>query len=316
MNAPAPHLPVLCAEMVQAVSPKAGEIIVDGTFGAGGYSQALLETSACHVIGVDRDPTVAPHVQQLKAIFPDRFTFKQGRFSELTALFQSNSIDSIVLDIGVSSMQIDTPERGFSFRFDAPLDMRMSASGRNAADILAHASEKALSDLLWQYGEEKASRRIAQAVVRLREQTPITTTKQLRDLIHEVIPARGSKTDPATRTFQALRIAVNEELEELERALAASLTLLRTGGRLVVVTFHSLEDRIVKQFMRTHATLPAASSRHMPSLTDSVQKPLAFTLLYPKGISATKEEITRNPRARSAKLRGCVRTGACYQEAA
>ena len=316
MTSPAPHAPVLLAEMLKAVSAQAGGRIVDGTFGAGGYSQALLETADCHVIGVDRDPTVRPHAERLRQQFSERFTFREGRFGTLDEMFKGEEIDALVLDIGVSSMQIDTPERGFSFRFDAPLDMRMSGKGPSAADLVASLSEVSLAELLWRYGEEKASRRIAAAVVKLREEMPILTTKQLRDLIHKVIPARGSKIDPATRTFQALRIAVNQELEELERALAASISLLRSGGRLVVVTFHSLEDRIVKQFMRTHSSAATSSSRHLPSPANNGEKSPPFKLIHAKGITASEAEIARNPRARSATLRACMRTDANYQEAA
>ncbi len=316
MNAASPHAPVLLDEMVRALSPQSGEIMVDGTFGAGGYSEALLEAADCRVVGIDRDPSVRPHVERLQARFKERFSFKEGRFGEAEALLEGRKIDGLVLDIGVSSMQLDTPERGFSFRFDAPLDMRMSPQGKSAADLLAGASEKELSDLLWRYGEEKASRRIAAAIVKLRAEMPITTTAQLCDLIYRVIPPRGQKTHPATRTFQALRIAVNQELEDLERVLAASLIMLRTGGRLVVVTFHSLEDRIVKKFMRAHATAPVAPSRHVPDFPGDSRGMPPFKLLYTKGVSATEAEIRRNPRARSATLRACVRTDAPYKEAA
>jgi 16S rRNA (cytosine1402-N4)-methyltransferase len=311
----APHAPVLLNEVLEAVAPKNGEVIVDATFGAGGYSAALLRHAECHVIAVDRDPSVRPHADRVRAEFPDRFTFLQERFGELPALLQGQQVDALVLDIGVSSMQLDTPERGFSFRFDAPLDMRMSDTGSSAADLLASLSEKEISDILWRYGEEKASRRIAALIVNMREEIPITTTQQLKALVHQVIPPYGGKMDPATRTFQALRIAVNDELQELERVLAASVVMLREGGRLVVVTFHSLEDRRVKQFMRTHATVAVAPSRHMPSLPDASHHAPLFRVNHNKAVIAGEAEIALNPRARSAKLRSCTRTSVPHQGA-
>jgi 16S rRNA (cytosine1402-N4)-methyltransferase len=310
-----PHQPVLLREVIAAMQPHAGDVVVDGTFGAGGYSEALLRHAACHVIGVDRDPSVREHVVRLQAEFGERFTFIEGRFGELRALLAGRQVEGLVLDIGVSSMQLDTPERGFSFRFDAPLDMRMSDTGETAADLLATLGEKEIADILWRYGEEKASRRIAAKIVAMREVAPITTTAQLRALVHSIIPVhRGKGIDPATRTFQALRIAVNRELEELHAVLAASISVLKTGGRLVVVTFHSLEDRIVKQFMREHSVLPANPSRHLPTLPNAPNASPVFTLLHNKSVRASEAEIAANPRARSATLRACIRTDAPYGE--
>jgi 16S rRNA (cytosine1402-N4)-methyltransferase len=301
-----PHQPVLLHEVITAMHPQAGETLIDGTFGAGGYTSALLHHAACHVIGVDRDPSVREHVARVQAEFEDRFIFMEGRFGDLRALLAGRQVEGLVLDIGVSSMQLDTPERGFSFRFDAPLDMRMSGEGETAADLLAFRDEKEIADILWRYGEEKASRRIAAKIVAARAECPITTTSQLRELIHSIIPVyRGKGIDPATRTFQALRIAVNGELTELQQALDASISVLKAGGRLVVVTFHSLEDRIVK-----HSTLPANPSRHLPPLPDAANATPVFSLITSKAVRAGDAEIAANPRARSATLRACVRTHA------
>jgi 16S rRNA (cytosine1402-N4)-methyltransferase len=305
---PSPHQPVSLQEVIAAVQPKAGDVLVDGTFGAGGYSEALLKAADCHVIGIDRDPSVREHVTRVQQEFGERFTFMEGCFGDVHALLAGRQVDGLVLDIGVSSMQLDTPERGFSFRFDAPLDMRMSGEGESAADVLATRDEKEIADILWRYGEEKASRRIAASIVAARAENPVTTTAQLRELVHRIIPVhRGKGIDPATRTFQALRIAVNRELEELQEVLNASISLLKAGGRLVVVTFHSLEDRLVKQFMREHATLPANPSRHLPPLPDATNTTPVFSLLTSKAVRASEADIAANPRARSATLRACVR---------
>jgi 16S rRNA (cytosine1402-N4)-methyltransferase len=305
----APHVPVMLEEVRAALHPAADEIIVDATFGAGGYTTAILETAPCRVIALDRDPSVAPHAERVSAQFGERFRFLSGRFGELEQLLDGQKVDGLVLDIGVSSMQLDQPERGFSFRYDAPLDMRMSGEGVSAADLVNTLEQEALARILWEYGEERVSRRIAAAIIRARTEQPIATTRQLRELIHRILPPRGQPTDPATRSFQALRIAVNQELQELKDVLAASVNVLAPGGRLVVVTFHSLEDRIVKQFLREASGQRQSISRHMPDMTPANTYEAPFTLPFSKALTASAREIAANPRARSAKLRAAVRTG-------
>lgn len=308
----APHQPVLLTQMLRAVEPADGETYIDGTFGAGGYSQALLDAADCRVVALDRDPSVRQFAEALEVRYPARFRFLSGRFSEMARLCREEApVSGIVLDVGVSSMQLDQPERGFSFRYDGKLDMRMSDEGGSAAELLAVIPQTELADLLWRYGEEKASRRIAAAIVKARQETPITTTGQLRDIIHQVIPRRANQAiDPATRSFQALRIAVNAELEELESALQAAELLLGEGGRLVVVSFHSLEDRIVKQFLSAASARQSGASRHHPGSIQATQPPPTFTLPRKKVYQATDEDVAANPRARSARLRVAVRTGA------
>jgi len=309
------HIPVMLKEVLHAVRPKDGEIYVDGTFGAGGYSKALLESAECTVYAIDRDPNVAALAGALAERFPGRFFWLLGSFGDMLELLETRgvtSVNGIVLDIGVSSMQIDTPARGFSFRTDGPLDMRMSTEGESAADIINHADEEELANILYEYGEERQSRRIARAIVRARTENPITRTSELSAIIGQVVKTKDG-TNPATRSFQALRIKVNDELGELERVLSAAEKLLMQGGRLVVVTFHSLEDRIVKQFFQSRSGEARGGSRHLPSIGET-QKPAAarlpvFSLLQRKAVLAGDPEIRINPRARSAKLRSVVRTG-------
>lgn len=304
------HKPVLLTDVLACLSPKDDEIYVDGTFGAGGYTRGILDAANCNVISIDRDPNVAAFADEVKSHYKSRFTFLAGTFGEMEALLAAHGItqvDGIVLDIGVSSMQIDQPERGFSFQNDGPLDMRMSQSGMSAADLVNQTDEKALADILFIYGEEKASRRIAKAIVEARAEKPIATTRELSSIIAKAIGKREKK-DPATRTFQALRIYVNDELRQLEKALESAERLLKPGGRLVVVVFHSLEDRIVKNFFRERSGKTGNASRHLPEV--AAKNAPTFHLLTPKGISAGEEEIRLNPRARSATLRACERTNA------
>jgi 16S rRNA (cytosine1402-N4)-methyltransferase len=306
------HFPVMLPQMLEAMQPADGDVYVDGTFGAGGYSKALLESAHCTVYAIDRDPNVATLAQALTEKFPGRFFWLTGSFGDMCELLAARgvtSVNGIVLDIGVSSMQLNTPERGFSFKGDGPLDMRMSASGESAADIVNHASEGELADILYQYGEERKSRQIARAIVNAR---PITRTSELAGIVRRVI--RGGDIDPSTRTFQALRIKVNDELGELERALAAAERLLAPKGRLVIVTFHSLEDRIVKQFLQSRSGETRGESRHLPSI-GVTQKPVAdilpiFLLAQKKPVLPCEEEIRINSRSRSAKLRAATRTEA------
>jgi 16S rRNA (cytosine1402-N4)-methyltransferase len=295
------------------MQPADGEVYVDGTFGAGGYSRALLEAAECRVYAIDRDPSVAALGRLLQEDFPERFFLLAGTFGNMVELLAAQgvaSVNGVVLDIGVSSMQLNVPGRGFSFSHDGPLDMRMGALGLSAADIVNRYSEKEIADILYMYGEEKASRRIARAIVKARETAPITRTKQLAEIVRSVM-GRKEKIDPATRTFQGLRIAVNEELSELEQGLEAAEQLLAPGGRLLVVTFHSLEDRIVKQFYQSRSGDTRGGSRHLPATADSA--PSTFFLPQKKPVLPNEAEIAANPRARSAKLRVAVKKDAGFR---
>lgn len=298
-----PHVPVLLEEVLASLRIGAGSRVVDGTFGAGGYSRALLEAGA-FVIGIDRDPSVAPHAQALKADFPDRFTFVPGTFSELDVLAAPHGpIDAVVLDIGVSSMQLDQAERGFSFMREGPLDMRMSQSGTSAADLVNELEAGELADLLYAFGEERKSRRIAQFIVAARADAPITTTSALARIIEKAIGRKPGDAHPATRSFQALRIAVNGEFDQLVEGLFAAERLLPEGGRLAVVSFHSLEDRIVKRFFDPDKGAPV-TSRHLPQREAEPRR----WARAGKAIKAGPAELARNPRARSAVLRSGERT--------
>lgn len=301
------HIPVLLQEMADALNPRLGGAYVDATYGGGGYTQALLDRDeSVRVIGLDRDPDA----QQRSARHRDnpRFTFIRVNFGDMDQAVRAvepDGVDGIVMDIGVSSFQIDEAERGFSFMLDGPLDMRMdNQSGRSAADLVNEESPETLADIFYRYGEERHSRRVARAVVAGR---PITTTRQLAKIIEDAMPKSREKNHPATRCFQALRIAVNDELGELERGLAAAENLLKDGGRLVVVTFHSLEDRIVKQFMQERSGRTGAVSRFAPPAAN--QNAAMFRLITSKPIVPSDQEIKRNPRARSAKLRVVEKIG-------
>lgn len=301
----APHVPVLLNEVVDALAPKPGETIVDGTFGAGGYTRAILATGAS-VVAFDRDPTARRFAEGLPA---DRFRLVEGRFSELDTEVGEAAVDGVVLDIGVSSMQIDDAERGFSFMRDGPLDMRMADHGQTAAELVNTAEPAEIARILYVYGEERQSRRIAAAIARRRAEQPFTRTLELAEFIERVLGGRrGAKVHPATRSFQGLRIAINEELAELEAGLVAAERALKTGGRLCVVTFHSLEDRIVKSFLTVRAGRTPAGSRHAPPV-EATQAP-SFQLLFNGARAPSEAETAANPRARSAKLRAAVRTEA------
>ncbi len=306
-----PHAPVLLDEVVDALQPRAGKLVVDGTFGAGGYSRALLGAGAS-IIAFDRDPSARKFADGLPA---DRFRLVERRFSELDEETGEAAVDGVVFDIGVSSMQLDEAERGFSFMRDGPLDMRMAADGPTAADLVNEAETAELARILFVYGEERESRRIARAIARRREEQPFTRTLELAEFIEKTLGGRrGAKVHPATRSFQAIRIAVNEELSELEAGLVAAERALKSGGRLCVVTFHSLEDRIVKTFLAVRAGKTPGGSRHAPPV-EAAAAP-SFQLLFngPQGPSAA--ELAANPRARSAKLRAAVRTDAPVWRAA
>jgi 16S rRNA (cytosine1402-N4)-methyltransferase len=297
------HLPVMLNEVLEALSPRDGAQYVDGTFGGGGYASAILEAADCHVLGIDRDPAAIARGQALVERFGGRLTLVQGEFSRMNEFTQQS--DGVVLDLGVSSFQFDEPARGFSFREDGPLDMRMSLSGESAADVVNSADERTLSRIISRYGEEKNARRIARAIIAAR---PVTGTAQLAAIVSQAQgpAALRHAIHPATRTFQALRIHVNDELGELERGLESALDILKPQGRLVVVSFHSLEDRMVKRFLTERSTAAPRASRHAPVSTPSHQA--AFQLLPRREPSA--EEIASNPRSRSAKLRAGIKLAA------
>jgi 16S rRNA (cytosine1402-N4)-methyltransferase len=305
-----PHIPVLLDEVLAALQLSADDDVLDATFGAGGYSEALLRAGCKTLTAFDRDPNVAQHVERVSAAHGTRFRFKHACFGDMALHLAPASMDAIVLDIGVSSMQIDEAKRGFSFSKDGALDMRMSAEGTSAADVVNNYEETTLADIIWRYGEERASRKIARAIVEARTLAPISTTLELRDIVHTVLkPNPRRPIDPATKTFQALRIYINQELQQLEAALHASELCLRTGGRLVVVTFHSLEDRIVKQFFATACNPNASQSRHIPiNAPEDSAIAASFTHTQRKAVTASTAEIARNPRSRSAKLRAAIRT--------
>lgn len=293
------HIPVMLNEVLDALSPKDGETYIDATFGNGGYSEAILKKANCNVIALDRDPSVALRANELKNAYGQRFRFISGKFGDIATLVQQ-PVDGAVFDIGVSSMQIDDGERGFSFSKEATLDMRMSQSGLSAKDIVNTLPEQELADLIYQYGEEKKSRPIARAIALYRQNNVIETTTELASIIYTVLPPRGGQTNPATRTFQALRIAVNDELHQLEQGLTGALTVVSGGGRIVVVDFHSLEDRIVKNFFVANSTKKIHISRYKNADETINDKPLGFVS---KVILPTEQECLRNSRAHSAKLR-------------
>ena len=302
----APHVPVLVNEVIGALAIQHGETVVDGTFGAGGYTQAMLAAGAGRVIGLDRDPDA---IEAGRSLVPDpRLTLVEERFSQMDRALADRGIglvDSIALDIGVSSMQLDRAERGFSFQGDGPLDMRMSKSGMTAAEWLNEADEAEIARILRDYGEEPRARSIARAIVNNR---PVERTAELAAIVRRAAGFRpGQKADPATRTFQAIRIHLNAELEELEEGLAAAERSLKPGGRLAVVTFHSLEDRIVKRFFRERSGGSPAASRHRPVIVDPVEPTFERVA---KPVSPSEREVAANPRARSARLRSAVRTAA------
>ena len=303
------HIPVLGRQAVEMLAPRDGGIYVDATFGAGGYSRAILDTAGTRVIGIDRDRTAILSGFDLVDRSDGRLTLVEDRFSnlaEVCAVQGVQSVDGVVMDVGVSSMQLDEAERGFSFRLGGPLDMRMGHAGPTAADVIAKASEADLASIIYIFGEERHSRAVARAIVAARKQAPITTTRALADIVAKVVRSKPGEIHPATRTFQALRIFVNEELDELHLALSAAERVLKPGGRLAVVSFHSLEDRIVKNFI-VERSRAGGGSRHMPEIA---QAPPSFQILTKRPVTPEDDEIAANPRARSAKLRAAERTEA------
>ncbi len=306
------HQPVMLPEAVAALDLGAGKRFVDCTFGAGGYSKAILDVAGTELLALDRDPNVIQNADSLRAAYPDRFFFRQATFSDLRAALQDqgwDKVDGIVLDVGVSSMQIDQAERGFSFLRDGPLDMRMSQTGISAADVVNQMDGQDLIRIFRVYGEEKRARRAAEAILAARQDAPFRTTGQLADVLESALGPKKSRIHPATKVFQAWRIFVNDELGELARLLVVAESMLRPMGRLVVVAFHSLEDRLVKTFLRTCAEAPSIGSRHAPASAEPSFVP-SFTLIKRKVILPSDAEIASNVRARSARLRWAQRTDA------
>jgi 16S rRNA (cytosine1402-N4)-methyltransferase len=309
IGAARPHIPVLLEEVLESLRLERGGLVVDCTFGAGGYTEAVLSRYPnCDVIAIDRDPSAVQNGQPLVQQFPKRLTLIQGRFGDLNRLVSElgySHIDAVMFDIGVSSMQLDQPQRGFSFRHDGPLDMRMSDQGMTAADLINTLDEEDIANLIYKFGEERRSRAIARAIVKRRQIAAFATTAQLAEVVLSVIPMRLNQIHPATRTFQALRIAVNDELGELERGLRAAEHMLKPSGRMAVVSFHSLEDRIVKSFMTERSNAAPSPSRHLP--TSATSEPTLLNCTK-KAIQPAEHEMAINPRARSAKLRVAERT--------
>src|SRR5258705_2264008 len=310
MNPSAPrHIPVLGRQAVEMLSPRDGGIYVDATFGAGGYSRAILDTAGTRVIGIDRDRSAISGGFDLVDRSDGRLTLVEDRFSNLAGICAAqgiSSVDGVVMDVGVSSMQLDEADRGFSFRLGGPLDMRMGHSGPTAADVVAKASEADLANIIYIFGEERHSRRVARAIVAARKEAPVTTTRALADIVGKVVRSKPNEIHPATRTFQALRIFVNEELDELHQALSAAERVLKPGGRLVVISFHSLEDRIVKNFLNERGRA-SSGSRHLPEVAHAAS---SFQILTKRPVTPGAAEVAANPRARSAKLRAAERTAA------
>ncbi len=311
MIARAEHTPVMLSEIVAALAPHKNGLYVDGTFGRGGYSRGLLTAAETQVFGIDRDPDAIAAGQSMVKEFTPRLHLLHGNFGDMDTLLATenvSSVDGITLDLGVSSPQLDQAERGFSFQEDGPLDMRMSKTGTSAADLVNTTDEQSLANIIYQYGDERFSRRIAKKIVATRAVQPFARTRQLVEIVRQVVPRSADGIDPATRTFQALRIAVNDELGELERGLYAAERLLKPKGRLVIVSFHSLEDRCVKDFLRQRSADAPRGSRHTPA-NDQPAAP-SFELITRKPQLPTAQESSINPRARSAKLRIAERTNA------
>ena len=298
-------------EVIEALDPRDGGRYVDGTFGGGGYTTAMLDRANCRVIAIDRDPDAIAAGRALAERYAPRLQLIEGRFGDMAELLSAegvDDVDGVTLDLGVSSMQFDRAERGFSFRGNGPLDMRMEKRGPSAADLVNEADEVELADIFWRYGEERRSRRVAHAIVEAREVKRIETTGELAEIVRRAVGfSAKDESDPATRAFQALRIAVNDELGELERGLVAAESVLAPGGRLAVVSFHSLEDRAVKEFVRMRAGRTPSPSRHAPPR--AVERMATLRDLSRKPVLPSESEVTANPRARSARLRVAEKLG-------
>lgn len=304
------HVPVMVQEVVSGLMPHDGGVYVDGTFGQGGYSQAILMAADCQVWGIDRDPEAVKIGHEFEQKWPARFNMIEGRFGDMVKLLAERAleqVDGIAFDLGVSSPQLDEAGRGFSFRLDGPLDMRMGKTGVTAADLVNELNEQELANIIYEFGEERYSRRIARKIVAARKTAAITRTYELADLVRSVVPREKRDLDPATRTFQALRIKVNEELKELDSGLKASEILLKPHGRLAAVSFHSLEDRRIKKFLKDRSGFGSQANRHAPITHQPLVKP-TFLHISRKAIKPTDSEVQANPRARSAKLRVAERT--------
>ncbi|MCX4083791.1 16S rRNA (cytosine(1402)-N(4))-methyltransferase RsmH [Rickettsia hoogstraalii] len=299
---PQSHIPVMLSEMLKALSPKGGESYLDCTFGAGGYSKAILESCDCYVTALDRDPNVIKKAEEIKQNYGERFDFIETNFTDSFAKLKEKKFDGVVLDLGVSSMQLDIADRGFSFLHDGPLDMRMSGQGLSAEEFVNIAEEKELADVIYKYGDESFSRRIAKRIVEYRKTARIDSTGKLAEIVRSSIGFRKGKIDPATKTFQAIRIYINDELGELERFLVNVKNILKKDGRLVVVSFHSLEDRIVKNFFKENSEKPVARSKYAKD--DIVIDPNKWLkIITNKALAPSDKEVGINIRARSAKLR-------------
>jgi 16S rRNA (cytosine1402-N4)-methyltransferase len=299
-----PHTPVMLKEVIHYLCPQMGKTYLDGTFGAGGYSRAILLTDGTKVIAVDRDSSVSKYATDLQEQYSGRFQLNIDSFSNIKSLLHGQTVDGVVLDLGVSSMQLDEGERGFSFMKDGPLDMRMSNAGPSAADFINNASEQEIADVIFNYGDETQSRKIAKFIVHERAQAPITTTARLASIVHKAIGSRRGKIDSATKTFQAIRIHVNDEIGELSKLLDVVADVLNIGGIVVVVTFHSIEDRVVKKYLQGASEKKIAISKYA-----KVQHPqdAVYKLLTTKVVIRSDQEIKKNPRARSAKLRAAIK---------
>jgi len=306
------HISVMTQQVLSGLKPRDGGTYIDGTFGQGGYTKAVLDAATTRVFGIDRDPAAITFGAKLISQYDGRLTLCQGCFGDMTSIMADHgitSVDGVMLDLGVSSPQIDDPNRGFSFRYDGPLDMRMESKGPTAADFINEAPEEEIADVIFQYGEERYSRRIARGIVEARKINPILSTSQLVGIIHANVRHYGGRIDPATRTFMALRIRINDELDELDRGLTAAQQILGQGGRLAIVAFHSLEDRKIKSFLNEHSGIVPKGSRHMPEIIETNLAP-SFNLIRRGVIKPDEEEILLNPRARSARLRIAERTDA------
>jgi len=297
-----PHIPVMLNEMLEVLAPKAGETYLDCTFGAGGYSKTILESCECYVTALDRDPNVIERAKEIKQAYVNKFDFIESNFGDSFKKLGAKKFDGIVLDLGVSSMQLDIPNRGFSFSNDGPLDMRMSGQGLSAEEFVNTAEEKELADIIYKYGDETFSRRIAKKIVEVRKTTKIDSTGKLAEIVRSCIGFKKGKIDPATKTFQAIRIYINDELGELERFLANVKNILKKDGRIVVVSFHSLEDRIVKNFFKENSEKPTARSKYAKD--DVILNPDKWLkIITNKALIPSNEEVRINIRSRSAKLR-------------
>jgi 16S rRNA (cytosine1402-N4)-methyltransferase len=303
------HIPVMLEDAIKYLDPKDGETYIDCTFGAGGYSSTILEKANCKVIGIDQDPEVAVYAEELHRKYNDRFMFWQCNFAQVMQQMHQNSVpqvDGVVLDLGVSSMQLDRGDRGFSFMHEGPLDMRMSRKGRNAADFINEASEEELARVIYTYGDESDARKIARRIISERQIKPIITTGHLASVVRSAIGFKKSKIDLATKTFQAIRIWVNDELGALERFLDKVDKILKPGGRLVVVSFHSLEDRIVKVFLKANSAKKIALSKYADP-AEKYDPNATFEIITKKSIKPSVQETIYNPRSRSAKLRAAIK---------